>query len=86
MEPFSPPEPGLLAGKNPAAPCRARHVLVGVTGSVAALKLPQLVDELLKIPGVSREKVPSGFEPMEMCWVLGYESAAVQLRLLSSLQ
>lgn len=29
------------------------HILVGVTGSVAALKLPILVSELLKIPGVS---------------------------------
>ncbi|XP_062998255.1 phosphopantothenoylcysteine decarboxylase [Elgaria multicarinata webbii] len=28
------------------------HILVGVTGSVAALKLPLLVSELLKIPGV----------------------------------
>uniref|UniRef100_A0A8C3VF93 Phosphopantothenoylcysteine decarboxylase n=1 Tax=Catharus ustulatus TaxID=91951 RepID=A0A8C3VF93_CATUS len=28
------------------------HVLVGVTGSVAALKLPLLVAELLKIPGL----------------------------------
>uniref|UniRef100_A0A8C7E497 Phosphopantothenoylcysteine decarboxylase n=1 Tax=Naja naja TaxID=35670 RepID=A0A8C7E497_NAJNA len=27
------------------------HILVGVTGSVAALKLPLLVEELLKIPG-----------------------------------
>lgn len=33
-----------------ASKCR---VLVGVTGSVAALKLPLLVSELLKIPGVS---------------------------------
>lgn len=29
------------------------RVLVGVTGSVAALKLPLLVSELLKLPGVS---------------------------------
>lgn len=29
------------------------HILIGVTGSVAALKLPLLVAELLKIPGVS---------------------------------
>uniref|UniRef100_A0A8C6Y0B4 Phosphopantothenoylcysteine decarboxylase n=1 Tax=Naja naja TaxID=35670 RepID=A0A8C6Y0B4_NAJNA len=28
------------------------HILVGVTGSVAALKLPLLVEELLKIPGL----------------------------------
>ena len=30
------------------------HVLVCVTGSVAALKLPLLVCQLLQIPGVSR--------------------------------
>lgn len=29
------------------------RVLVGVTGSVAALKLPLLVSELLQLPGVS---------------------------------
>ena len=29
-------------------------VLVGVTGSVAALKLPLLVSQLLQLPGVSR--------------------------------
>uniref|UniRef100_A0A8D2J364 Phosphopantothenoylcysteine decarboxylase n=1 Tax=Varanus komodoensis TaxID=61221 RepID=A0A8D2J364_VARKO len=28
------------------------HILVGVTGSVAALKLPLLVAELLKLPGM----------------------------------
>lgn len=30
------------------------RVLVGVTGSVAALKLPLLVSQLLQLPGVSR--------------------------------
>lgn len=29
------------------------NILVGVTGSVAALKLPLLVSQLLHIPGVS---------------------------------
>lgn len=46
---------------EPKAPCpgavpsveRKFHVLVGVTGSVAALKLPLLVSKLLDIPGVS---------------------------------
>ena len=28
------------------------HVLVGVTGSVASLKLPLLVSQLLQLPGV----------------------------------
>lgn len=32
---------------------RTFHVLVGVTGSVAALKLPLLISKLLDIPGVS---------------------------------
>ncbi|XP_029399166.1 phosphopantothenoylcysteine decarboxylase isoform X2 [Mus pahari] len=44
---------------EPKAPCPAAipseerkfHVLVGVTGSVAALKLPLLVSKLLDIPG-----------------------------------
>lgn len=30
------------------------HVLVGLTGSVAALKAPLLVKQLLEIPGVSK--------------------------------
>lgn len=33
------------------------HVLVCVTGSVAALKLPILVHQLLQIPEVSRTKL-----------------------------
>ncbi|KAM4676102.1 phosphopantothenoylcysteine decarboxylase isoform 2-T2 [Discoglossus pictus] len=33
-------------------PNRAAHVLIGVTGSVAALKLPLLVSGLLQIPGL----------------------------------
>ncbi|OPJ70055.1 secretory carrier-associated membrane protein 5 isoform B [Patagioenas fasciata monilis] len=50
MEPFSPPEPEFPAKKSSSAPQERYHVLVGVTGSVAALKLPLLVTELLKIP------------------------------------
>lgn len=38
------------------------RVLVGVTGSVAALKLPVLVSELLQLPGVSRFAVMCQFE------------------------
>ncbi|KAK7802244.1 hypothetical protein U0070_025456 [Myodes glareolus] len=46
---------------EPRAPCPAAipsverkfRVLVGVTGSVAALKLPLLVSKLLDVPGVS---------------------------------
>ncbi|XP_075569766.1 phosphopantothenoylcysteine decarboxylase isoform X3 [Pelecanus crispus] len=52
MEPFSPPEPGFSAEKSSSVPQKKSHVLVGVTGSVAALKLPLLIAELLKIPGL----------------------------------
>ncbi|XP_015279843.1 PREDICTED: phosphopantothenoylcysteine decarboxylase-like [Gekko japonicus] len=41
--PLQPQSPAVAMQKN-------IHVLVGVTGSVAALKLPLLVTELLKIP------------------------------------
>ncbi|XP_075016595.1 phosphopantothenoylcysteine decarboxylase isoform X5 [Calonectris borealis] len=52
MEPFSPPEPGFPAEKSSPVLQKKSRVLVGVTGSVAALKLPLLVTELLKIPGL----------------------------------
>ncbi|NWW72902.1 COAC decarboxylase, partial [Climacteris rufus] len=52
MEPISLPEPGIPAGNCSSLPQKKFHVLVGVTGSVAALKLPLLVTELLKIPGL----------------------------------
>ncbi|XP_072837673.2 phosphopantothenoylcysteine decarboxylase isoform X1 [Pogona vitticeps] len=46
---------------KPQAPTNATkrntHILVGVTGSVAALKLPLLVSELLKIPGLEVQVV-----------------------------
>ncbi|XP_030354257.1 phosphopantothenoylcysteine decarboxylase isoform X2 [Strigops habroptila] len=52
MEPSSSPDPGIPAGNCSSMPQRNYHVLVGVTGSVAALKLPLLVAELLKITGL----------------------------------
>ncbi|XP_051484392.1 phosphopantothenoylcysteine decarboxylase isoform X2 [Apus apus] len=53
METSSPPAPGLPAGKESCSGPRTKpHLLLGVTGSVAALKLPLLIDELLKIPGL----------------------------------
>ncbi|KAM6119455.1 phosphopantothenoylcysteine decarboxylase isoform 1-T2 [Pterocles gutturalis] len=52
MEPLSPPEPGFPAEKSSPVPQKKYRVLVGVTGSVAALKLPLLITELLKIPGL----------------------------------
>lgn len=54
MEPFSPSEPAFPAKKSSSALQEKYHVLVGVTGSVAALKLPLLIAELLKIPRVSK--------------------------------
>ncbi|XP_025026223.1 phosphopantothenoylcysteine decarboxylase isoform X3 [Python bivittatus] len=42
---------------HPVASKRNAHILVGVTGSVAALKLPLLVAELLKIPGLEVQVV-----------------------------
>ncbi|XP_059713912.1 phosphopantothenoylcysteine decarboxylase isoform X3 [Haemorhous mexicanus] len=52
MEPISLPEPGIPAGNSSSGAQEKFHVLLGVTGSVAALKLPLLVAELLKIPGL----------------------------------
>ncbi|XP_064245613.1 phosphopantothenoylcysteine decarboxylase isoform X1 [Passer domesticus] len=52
MEPISLPEPGIPAGNSSSGAQEKFRVLVGVTGSVAALKLPLLVAELLKIPGL----------------------------------
>ncbi|XP_065545099.1 phosphopantothenoylcysteine decarboxylase isoform X3 [Lathamus discolor] len=52
MEPSSPPDLGIPAGKSCSMPQRNYRVLVGVTGSVAALKLPLLIAELLKITGL----------------------------------
>ncbi|KAL9837728.1 phosphopantothenoylcysteine decarboxylase isoform 1-T2 [Geothlypis trichas] len=52
MEPISLPEPGIPAGNSSPVAQEKFHVLLGVTGSVAALKLPLLVAELLKIPGL----------------------------------
>ncbi|XP_072201589.1 phosphopantothenoylcysteine decarboxylase isoform X5 [Excalfactoria chinensis] len=46
MEPFT------LAETNSSVPREKFHVLVGVTGSVAALKLPLLISGLLEIPGL----------------------------------
>nr|XP_043870398.1 phosphopantothenoylcysteine decarboxylase-like [Solea senegalensis] len=52
--------------------CRTfRHVLVGVTGSVAALKLPLLVSQLLQLPGVdvrviSTEHAKHFYNPAEV--------------------
>ncbi|XP_067390822.1 phosphopantothenoylcysteine decarboxylase isoform X4 [Emydura macquarii macquarii] len=52
MEPLTLSEPQPPPQTNLPTPQKKYHVLVGVTGSVAALKLPILVSELLEIPGL----------------------------------
>uniref|UniRef100_A0A670ZQD0 Flavoprotein domain-containing protein n=1 Tax=Pseudonaja textilis TaxID=8673 RepID=A0A670ZQD0_PSETE len=49
MSPMMSPLPPICPGSSE----KNAHILVGVTGSVAALKLPLLVAELLKIPGLA---------------------------------
>uniref|UniRef100_A0A2K5QZ97 Phosphopantothenoylcysteine decarboxylase n=1 Tax=Cebus imitator TaxID=2715852 RepID=A0A2K5QZ97_CEBIM len=54
----------------PAAAClveRKFHVLVGVTGSVAALKLPLLVSKLLDIPGTCVIRAWDCSKPLLFC-------------------
>ncbi|KAG8576031.1 hypothetical protein GDO81_009754 [Engystomops pustulosus] len=46
-----------IPGSTTSRPASAVNVLVGVTGSVAALKLPLLVSGLLQIPGVEVQVV-----------------------------
>ncbi|XP_075569767.1 phosphopantothenoylcysteine decarboxylase isoform X4 [Pelecanus crispus] len=67
MEPFSPPEPGFSAEKSSSVPQKKSHVLVGVTGSVAALKLPLLIAELLKIPGTCVIRAWDLSKPLLFC-------------------
>ncbi|XP_044836373.1 phosphopantothenoylcysteine decarboxylase isoform X3 [Mauremys mutica] len=52
MEPLTLSEPQPSPQNSLPTPQKTYHVLVGVTGSVAALKLPILVSELLEIPGL----------------------------------
>ncbi|KAF6132210.1 phosphopantothenoylcysteine decarboxylase [Phyllostomus discolor] len=77
MEPSSGRLPGLEATRpylEPrASPLAERrlHVLVGVTGSVAALKLPLLVSRLLDIPGlevavVTTERAKHFYSPQDI--------------------
>ncbi|NXP05532.1 COAC decarboxylase, partial [Thinocorus orbignyianus] len=51
------PEPGSPVEKSSSTPRGTFRVLVGVTGSVAALKLPVLIAELLQIPGLEVQVV-----------------------------
>ncbi|XP_052527720.1 phosphopantothenoylcysteine decarboxylase isoform X1 [Tympanuchus pallidicinctus] len=65
MEPFS------LAQTSSSVPQEKFHVLVGVTGSVAALKLPLLISGLLEIPGlevkvVTTERAKHFYKPQEI--------------------
>ncbi|XP_019474895.1 phosphopantothenoylcysteine decarboxylase isoform X1 [Meleagris gallopavo] len=65
MEPFS------LAETSSSVPQEKFRVLVGVTGSVAALKLPLLISGLLEIPGlevkvVTTERAKHFYNPQEI--------------------
>ncbi|XP_025066343.1 phosphopantothenoylcysteine decarboxylase isoform X3 [Alligator sinensis] len=56
MEPVTLSEPqSPLQNNLPTSP-KKFHVLVGVTGSVAALKLPLLVSGLLEVPGLWKDR------------------------------
>uniref|UniRef100_A0A8B9EAJ1 Phosphopantothenoylcysteine decarboxylase n=1 Tax=Anser cygnoides TaxID=8845 RepID=A0A8B9EAJ1_ANSCY len=71
MEPFSHLEPKATAETSSSVPEKKFRVLVGVTGSVAALKLPLLISELLKIPGlevkvVTTERAKHFYNPQEI--------------------
>ncbi|XP_068814153.1 phosphopantothenoylcysteine decarboxylase isoform X2 [Struthio camelus] len=52
MEPISLPDPQFPSENSSSVPQKKYHILVGVTGSVAALKLPLLISQLLEIPGL----------------------------------
>ncbi|XP_067161668.1 phosphopantothenoylcysteine decarboxylase isoform X5 [Apteryx mantelli] len=52
MEPLSLPGPQSPSENSSSVPQKKYRVLVGVTGSVAALKLPLLISQLLEIPGL----------------------------------
>ncbi|XP_045442709.1 phosphopantothenoylcysteine decarboxylase isoform X3 [Pipistrellus kuhlii] len=78
MEPSSGRLPGLEATRShmePRASCPAAepliarqfHVLVGVTGSVAALKLPLLVSKLLDISGTCVIRAWDRRKPLLFC-------------------
>ncbi|KAM9710965.1 phosphopantothenoylcysteine decarboxylase isoform 9-T13 [Dama dama] len=77
MEPNSGRLPGLEATRphmEPRAACSAAaplrrpfHVLVGVTGSVAALKLPVLVSKLLDIPDTCVIRAWDRSKPLLFC-------------------
>ncbi|XP_006029147.1 phosphopantothenoylcysteine decarboxylase isoform X2 [Alligator sinensis] len=71
MEPVTLSEPqSPLQNNLPTSP-KKFHVLVGVTGSVAALKLPLLVSGLLEVPGVevqvvTTERAKHFYNPQEI--------------------
>ncbi|XP_030432623.1 phosphopantothenoylcysteine decarboxylase isoform X1 [Gopherus evgoodei] len=71
MEPLTLSEPQPSPQNSLPTPEKTYHVLVGVTGSVAALKLPVLVSELLEIPGlkvrvVTTERAKHFYNPQEI--------------------
>ncbi|XP_074822119.1 phosphopantothenoylcysteine decarboxylase isoform X4 [Natator depressus] len=71
MEPLTLTEPQPSPQNSLPTPQKKYNVLVGVTGSVAALKLPILVSELLEIPGlkvrvVTTERAKHFYNPQEI--------------------
>ncbi|XP_043349336.1 phosphopantothenoylcysteine decarboxylase isoform X5 [Dermochelys coriacea] len=71
MEPLTLTEPQPSPQNSLPTPQKKYNVLVGVTGSVAALKLPILISELLEIPGlkvrvVTTERAKHFYNPQEI--------------------
>ncbi|XP_019388867.1 PREDICTED: phosphopantothenoylcysteine decarboxylase isoform X2 [Crocodylus porosus] len=71
MEPVTLSEPQPPLQNNLSTSPKKFHVLVGVTGSVAALKLPLLVSGLLEVPGVevqvvTTERAKHFYNPQEI--------------------
>uniref|UniRef100_A0A8C7EBT7 Phosphopantothenoylcysteine decarboxylase n=1 Tax=Nothoprocta perdicaria TaxID=30464 RepID=A0A8C7EBT7_NOTPE len=67
MEPLPPPDAQFPSEKSLSVPQKKIHVLVGVTGSVAALKLPLLVSQLLEIPGTCVIRAWDLSKPLLFC-------------------
>ncbi|XP_043380154.1 phosphopantothenoylcysteine decarboxylase isoform X1 [Chelonia mydas] len=88
MEPLSLTEPQPSPQNSLPTPQKKYNVLVGVTGSVAALKLPILVSELLEIPGlkvrvVTTERAKHFYNPQEIPVTLYSDTDEWQGRLAS---
>ncbi|XP_043349326.1 phosphopantothenoylcysteine decarboxylase isoform X1 [Dermochelys coriacea] len=88
MEPLTLTEPQPSPQNSLPTPQKKYNVLVGVTGSVAALKLPILISELLEIPGlkvrvVTTERAKHFYNPQEIPVTLYSDTDEWQRRLAS---